>query len=121
MSVPQSSIALNVQVSGDMRTYRRNQTYVNPPVHAGGCVKVVVNAYGLQLTDGVVDVVEETVELLELEEVEEDLADDVVKTDDEDLLELELEIMGLEVVLELVLEALGQEVPVQDVATDVKI
>lgn len=72
-----------------------------------------------------VDVVEETVELLELGEGEEDLVDDVVKTDDDDFLELELEITELEVILELdlelVVEVFGQKVPVQDVVTDANI
>lgn len=49
------------------------------------------------------------------------MADDVVKTDDDDVLVLELKITELEVLLELVLEVFGQEVPVQEVATDVKI
>jgi len=48
------------------------------------------------------------------------LAVDVVKTDDDDILELELEVI-LVLDLELVLEVFGQVLPVQDVGTDVKI
>ena len=78
-------------------------------------MKVVVNAYGLQVTDAVVDLVEETVEGEELGEGEEDLADDVVWTDDDDVLVLELEATELEVILELVVVVL--EV-FEDVVTD---
>ncbi len=61
-----------------------------------------------------INVLEDTVEILELREVEEDLADDdVLKTDDDDILEVDLALV--------LLEAFGQEVPVQDVARDEKI
>jgi hypothetical protein len=48
------------------------------------------------------------------------LAVDVVKTDDDDISELELEVI-LVLDLELVLEVFGQVLPVQDVGTGVKI
>jgi hypothetical protein len=69
----------------------------------------------------VVDDVEETVKIFDVVEDEEDWVDDVVKTGDDDAVELELEIMELELLLELALEVFGQEVPVQDVETDAKI
>lgn len=68
------------------------------------------------------DVVEEAVEILELGEGVEDLAEVVFNTDDDEILELGVEITEVDVVLELdLLEVFGHEVPVQDVARDIKI
>ena len=67
------------------------------------------------MTDTIVDLVEETVEGEELGEGEEDLANNVVWTDDDDILVLELEATELEVILELVVVVL--EI-FEDVVTD---
>lgn len=47
MSVPQPSIALRSVSGHTFEIYQKNETYVKPAVHEGGCVKVVVRAYWL--------------------------------------------------------------------------